>query len=463
MKGANHDPRGEFRRPTFLGGAGKIIAMGILLAMLVFAFLFTGDKPKKTGQPVINRPPVVDLAPFELDREILAQIKDTSKSERTYIEHAPWMHLMRKSYNIGPAAAEALRASDFDTDVAALRREPERYRGDFVSLKGKLVEFREEKRMHPVARALAYKGQLTTANGESVLFFVSKPLDDRVLEKKDAWVRIEGFFMKVRDEYPFNPPDVLGAPLIIGPRVELAYPDWKAVDKLDLNVVKRVKNARWANGRWVDTDDMRTMLADSQDVPLWHMTSYALHELERMKAGKLRHTNVFELKGQYDKFKSGEYQQGQGFRLRGQFIGANVFRARTNPVGIDFWSEVWIQIPRMGAKMIPIWIPIDIGDWEKGEGIDIDCFYFKNYGYEPYQGGDKHTPLFVGGSLERFKMESHPANLWIGLGFAGFLGLVAFIFFRMNRQAKRESNDYKSRLVERRRTRRTTAAPFQRQ
>ena len=148
-------------------------------------------------------------------------------------------------------------------------------------------------------------------------------------------------------------------------------------------------------------------------------------------------------------------------RLRGQFIGANVFRALTNPVGIEYWTEAWIQFPRMGAKMIPVWIPRDIGEWKRGEGVDIDAFFFKNYRYEPFQGEDRHTPLFVAGDLVRFKMESHPATLWAGIGFGVFLLLVAGIFFQMNRRAKQESLDYKKRLIERRRGRRSRIDPAQ--
>ncbi len=433
--------------------------MGVLLAMVLFAFFMPERKPANNGESVVNRPPAIDLSAFELDPALLDRIKDASLLDRTSIEHAPWMHLIRKSYNIGVSVAEALEGNTPSPNVAAIRQAPGIYRGKFMSIKGKLIEFREEQKMHPIPRASAYKGRLETSDGMSVLFFVSKPLADNILaQKEDAWVRVKGFFMKIRDEHRFIEGDVLGAPLIIGPRVQLAYPDWKAVDKLDLSVIQRVKNGSWDKqfNRFVNDDDMRTMLADSQDIPLWHMASFALNEVERKKGTQLRHTDIFELKEQYDKFKSGEYQQGAALRLRGQFIGANVFRAVTNPVGIQYWSEVWVQFPRMGAKMIPIWIPGDIGDWERGEGVDVDAFFFKNYRYEPFRGEDRHTPLFVSGNLERFTMESHPATLWTGIGFAVFVLVVALIFFQMNRRAKQESMDYKEHLISRRRMRKTT-------
>lgn len=447
------------RNPMLLGERGKIIAMGVVLALMLFVFLMPSSKKAVPTESAINRPPAVDLTPFELDKALLAKIKDARPLDRTGIEQLPWMHLIRKSYNIEPTIADALGGSNISPTVSAIRANPDNYRGEFMSLKGKLIEFQKEPRMHPVPRATCYKGRLETSEGLPVLFFVSKPLPANVLEQgKDAWVRVEGFFMKIRDEYLFKEKgDVLGAPLIIGPHVRLAYPDWKAIDKLDLAVIKRVQNGIWDQrlNRFVEDRDMRTMLANSQDVPLWHMASFALKEVQRKKGTKLRHADIFELPEQYKKFKYGDYKQGAALRLRGQFIGANVFRAITNPVGIEYWSEVWVQIPRMGAKLIPIWIPRDIGEWKRNEGVDIDAFFFKNYAYEPFQGGDRHTPLFVAGSLERFTMKSHPATMWVGIGFAIFVVFLAGVFFQMNRRAKRESLDYKKHLIERRRQRRT--------
>jgi hypothetical protein len=461
------DP-GRARVPTLLGGHAKIIAMGVVLAVLLFAYFFADRKTAAPTTPVVTRPPAVDLQPFALDRELLKQINDGSKADRAFLESAAWSHLMRKSYNIGPAVADALRVSEQPTDIAALRANPGQHRGEFVRLKGRLVEFHAEDMEHPVPRAIAYKGRLVTGEGDSVLFYVSKPYVDGsqaaaaptsvIPEAKAPWVRIEGFFMKIRDEYilPNAAKDIIGAPLIIGPRLEKAYPDWNAVEALDVSVLGRVKNAVWdqSKKRWIDAEDMFTMLADSEDVPLWHMASFAVHEYERKKGTDLRHRIIFEVEDQYTKFKLGEFPQGEAVRLRGTFIAARIFRARTNPVGIRFWSEVWIRIPRMGAKLIPIWIPRDIGDWTRGAGVDVDAFFFKNYGYSVVDGADRHTPLFVAGDLDPFNLVTNPAAKWVGGGFAALLMFVAWIFFRMNKRARLDSEDYKARLVERRRQRR---------
>ena len=167
------------------------------------------------------------------------------------------------------------------------------------------------------------------------------------------------------------------------------------------------------------------------------------------------HAEIFEIKDQYTGFRHGKYEQGAPMRLRGAFIFARVFKAKTNPAGIDYWTEVWMRIARMGAKLIPIWVPTDIGDWKRGDSLDIDGFFFKNYAYRVDGAPDMHTPLFVAGGLKRFKMKSHPMLIWVGLAFAVFAGFVAVLFFNMNRQSRRESEEYKARMIDRRRKRRS--------
>ncbi|MCA8957033.1 MAG: hypothetical protein KDC87_13225 [Planctomycetes bacterium] len=460
-------------RLNLLGDRGRIVAMGVVLALLLFVFFWPAGKPPNVGRPAVNRPPAVDLEPFRPDPKILAQIRDSDAQERSALDHEPLRHLLQKSYNIGPAAAAALGSNRVEADVEMLSAHPEQHRGAFVWFKGRLEQFEEEHiSAHPISRARAYRGRLRTASGAPVVFFVSKPLPPELDPAAKPWVRIEGFFMKIRDEYNLTAGNVLGAPLVIGPSLSKSHPDWDPVTVLDPDVLSRVAIARWdgpsssdrvagdpaGTGHWVSEQDMRIMLHDSQQVPLWHLASFAKYtDAQRAKAeARVRHEEIFETKQQYQKFKRGDVKQGSPWRVRGLFMGANVFEADPNPAGIQTWSEVWLQIPRLGAKLIPIWVASDIGAWKIGEGVDIDAWFFKNYAYMPQEGGERHAPLFVAATLERFAMKSHPATLYAGIGFALFIGLVGLLFFRMNVRAQRDSADYKERLVERRRNRRRT-------
>lgn len=449
------NPKAGGRLPTMVSERAKIAVMGVVLALMLLA-IFWPDRTNPDDQPVNVRPAVVDVEPFELDPQILAEIKDATAVERGERERRPWSHLLEKSYNLSSAAATVLDLPDAAANIPTLRANPSSHRGDLIWVKGRLEEFKPGIE-HPIRRALAYEGRLRTADGEHVIFWVSKPLPEAVQAEKDPWVRVEGFFMKITDQYRNPDADILGAPVIVGPRVYMAYPDWHAVDKLDPTVLARVANAVWIEEeeRWENDTDMRTMMVESQDVPLWHIASYAIRHFEQVAGTDQHFRNIFELIDQYKKFRTGGYEQGSSWRLRGTFMTRRTYHAAVNPVGIKYWSEVWLRIPRMGSKLIPIWVPRDVGDWRFGETVDVDGFFFKNYGYEAVEGQPVHTPLFVAGGLERYELKTHPLYSWIGLGFAIFVALMAFLFFSMNRRAKRESEEYKAKLVERRRNRRT--------
>lgn len=449
------NPKSGGGLPTMVGERAKIVVMGLVLALMLLAF-FWPNRTFSTDKPVNLRPTVVDVKPFELDPKMLAAIKDSTPVERGDREKAPWEHLLEKSYNINPAVADALNIPDRPADISALRANPANHRGNMIWVKGRLAEFNDGIE-HPIPRALAYKGRLVTSAGDHVIFWVSKPLPASLRGDGAHWVRVEGFFMKITDEYRNPEADIVDAPVIIGPRVDEAYPDWHAVDKLDLDVLGRVANAVWLKEeeRWVDDADMRTMMVDSQGVPLWHIASYAIRHFKQVEGTDQGFRNIFELIDQYKKFRTGDYEQGSPWRLRGTFMTRRTYHADANPVGIKYWTEVWLQIPRMGSKMIPIWVPRDIGDWRFGETVDVDGFFFKNYGYESVAGQLIHTPLFVAGGLERYELTTHPLYQWVGLGFAIFVAMIAFLFFKMNRQSRQESEEYKARLVARRRSRQT--------
>lgn len=448
------------RKSGLISDRARIMIMGGLLGAIVLAYLLP-DRVSESDKPVITRPPTIDVSAFRPDPKILAEIKDSTTIERGgRVKGSVWAHLLRKSYNIDPNSAAALQLPMLAADIGRLRARPGAHRGNYIWVKGKLEKF-EQQKLHPIPRAKSYKGRLRTESGDQVIFWVSKPLPDNVVREDNPWVRVEGFFVKIVDTHYLDE-SVLNAPMIIGPRVEKAFPDWEPVVKLDQKVLAGDKNAVYVKetDTWIDTDNMADFLVDSQDVPLWHMAGFAIHEHDRLADSGQRHIEVFELKDQYTGFKHGTYERGAPLRLRGTFVLARVHRAKVNPLGIKYWTAVWIRIPRMGAKMIPIWIPQDIGAWRYGEGVDIDAFYFRNRAYQAQDYSVVHTPQFVAATLSRYKMVSHPATFWMGIIFAAFVVLVAVLFFNMNRRAKKESDEYKTRIVDRRRRRRASSEGF---
>ena len=133
---------------------------------------------------------------------------------------------------------------------------------------------------------------------------------------------------------------------------------------------------------------------------------------------------------------------------------ARVYRAQLNPAGIEYWSEVWIQLPRLGGLLIPIWIPKDIGSWKRRESVVADGYFFKNYRYENREESYTQAPLFVAGNLKHLVVQTHPVTRYVGIGFAVLVALMILLFFRMARKSSQETKEHEALLTQRRQRRR---------
>jgi hypothetical protein len=448
-------PEPGFPSPTRLAERGAILAAGVILAAALF-YLYLPSPPPPPDTKYAPEPVEIDPSANRPDPTILAEIRDASARERGALESDAWAHLLRKAYNLTPAVAKALNGGNLD--VERLRSAPDRYRGQYVWCKGRLVEFKAED-FHPLPRATAYKGRLETPSGEPVIFWVSKPLPQEVVaDGGDAsWVRLEGFFMKIRDEFYHERDDVLNAPLIIGPRLEPSYPDWDPVLELDAGILSGVQNARWVADEWVDVRDFHTRILESEDVPLWHIGNYARHRFETEPVGSEHQLPLFDTKTQLDAFKSGEYPQGTSIRLRGTYRDGDWWAAKTNPAGIQYWSAIWIQIPRLGGKTVPVWIPARIADLKYGHEVDITAYFFKNLAYrvlDPEAEGLRYTPVFVAGGVRIVDLSPNLMSHWFAWVGSGFAVMLIGVFFFLGRQARRESENHRESLIVRRRHRR---------
>lgn len=454
------------RAPKTLSGGEwlRIGAMGFVLALVVFMLFFTQSAAMKEGPPAVETSPEVDATPVpQLDPAILAEIADSTRTDRLLVpKEEPLQHLLEKSLAVTPSVAKKLGMPPAPVPIDEVRNAPDHFRGRYLWYKGKLEALSGPKPGHPVPGYDWYEGRLRTSDGEPVLFAFSVPPDPSLTI--GSWVRMEGFFLKLRDAHLPVPLD--RAPMLVGPKLFKAYPDWQAVTELDPAVLARVDDGTWkenpgppqegvANGDFVDAPDVGKMLDESQDVPLWHLASYAMHKVDdpALQWNKLP---PFVTKEQLDAVRSGEMKKGTPVRLVGVFQYARVMPASPNPLGIDSWTEAWIQVGGgLGGKMIPLWIPKALDShWRKKETVVATGFLFKRYRYETQNGATKWTPLFVVAQLHPFQLSGNELSNPITYAFAGLVLLVVIVFFVMARRDRRQRQRHEATLLERRRKRR---------
>lgn len=430
----------------------RIILMGVFLAVLIFVFFFDGLGGETTSnERAMLAPTLPPAAVYTPDPEILAEAKDSTRRDRLLRDERPFQHLLEKSLAVVPDIARALNIPAQPIPVARLRADPDRFRGRYLWYKGILESLSPGKPGHPVRGYEIHEGRLRTESGDQVLFAFSLPPPEGLQIGKD-WVRIEGFFLKLRDDHF---PVIEQAPLLVGLELTRALPDWQAVETLDPQVLGRVRDGAMAGGVVVDQQDMGATLAESQDVPLWHLASYAMHQHLTRADADVEALPAFTDVAQWRELEAGDVPRGTAYRLLGTFQLGRTIAARDNPLGLDGWSEVWIQSRDLAGRTIPIWLPKRLGDeWRRNQTVKLVGYFFKRYVYESQNGERHYAPVFVAADLTRFSLSRNLLNNGITWTFAGIVALVGVAFFAMARRDRRRRLQHEQDLVDRRRRRR---------
>ena len=140
----------------------------------------------------------------------------------------------------------------------------------------------------------------------------------------------------------------------------------------------------------------------------------------------------------------------------GRLADSRVFKADVNPIDIEYWTVVWVQLPRLGGKAVPIWITKDIGNkWRSLQDVQLFAYYFKNFHYRTLNDIEKFTPLFVAADMQPVALPTSPLNSLLSYTFMAATLLMMIIVLVMYRTNMKQGRRHEVELVERRRRRRT--------
>lgn len=439
-----------------LGDKGAIVVMGLILGLLLFLYFLPSREGINPSVPPIDRE-VAHVDAFRPSGQILKRIRDETAADRSVINADAMQHLLKLALNVTPDIAEALNMPEHQIDIDDLRAHPERFRGRYIWFKGQLDHFEPTQTTHPVHGYKIYEGDLRIPRQDGkppdvVFFYVSKPTEGKI--ETGDFARIEGYFMKLRDDHLLA--KASRGPLLIGKQLKKAYPDWQAIDSLDHAVLERVENPIWKNDEWIHTRDAWRTLPESEDVPLWHLASFASHQAEKLTSEKIAELPYFMDEKMLAEFKHGSRDQGTAVRIKGRFAYSRIVKADVNPIGIDHWSVVWVQLPRLGGKAVPIWITKDIGNkWRRLEDVEAVAYYFRNFHYRSLDERDLFTPLFVAAVIKPVVLPTNPLNSVLGYCFMAIVLLLIVLIFMMYRNTVKQTRKHESELVSRRRRRRS--------
>lgn len=437
--------------PVYLGEGAKIFAMGVLLAILLFVFLLHDPATPAMEQPGNPITEVLVEVPV-LNPEIMDQARDETRVERLVRESEPFKHLLEASLNVVPAAARQLGMPRQPLDVEQLRSNPSQHRGDYLWSKGELLGLSGPIAGHPIPDYDYYEGRLENPEGETVMFAVSLPPDPEI--EIGDWVRIEGFFLKLRDGYY---PEVSRAPMLVGPQLLADQPDWDPVLQLDPRVLDLIADGNFGEF-YMEGMHSDLTLEEYQNTPLWHLTSYALSHKDDKSFREWREVPAYVEEDQWFAIMRGEYPKGMPMRVLGELLKGRTIQADRNPIGVEAWTEVWVRIHDLGGRLVPVWIPERLDNLHTREAVELRAYLFKRHAYDSIEGDRRFTPLFVAPTLNRYVNVEHPLVRQIGVVLVGLVGLIIGVFYFMARSDRITRDQHEIAMIERRRRRRQRMA-----
>lgn len=433
----------------FTGGLGRLLLLGLVPALVLFLVFFYDPEATYVvteGPPVATT--VVRLP--ELDSAILDQVEDTTREQRLLVEAEPLAHLLERSIDVVPSIATALGMPEQPVAIERLRARPETHRGRYLWYSGQLRHLSRGKSGHPRDGYKIHEGWFETESGEDVLFRVSLP--PRNIEVGDH-VRVQGFFMKLHDSHEL--PKTTAAPILVGPELILDFPRWDNVDQLDPAILATIDD-ELPPPSVADPEAPRGPVWDkipsSQQLPLWHLTSYARTKGATMDFEAWRNLPALTSKDQLVACRDGTLERGTPIRILGSFVFGHTWEARPNPVGIEAWSNAWVQVKDLGGKLIPVWVPDRIHN-QRGDSLEVRGFYFRRFMYDTDRGGT-FAPIFVAERLNPFaSAPEHSTTTALKWSFVALVGSIIALLFFLARRDRRQHVEHLHAMDERRRRR----------
>jgi len=429
----------------------KLIAMSggaVLVFVAVLVSISQGRRARNQENgdlPAVENTPVEVAFRPEVDTELLeAVVRDAEGPDRVMLEPDAVRELMSaarqmpsSSYDDPTIGARELDAAVIDELAAS----PDPLRGEPFYVRGWIETI--EERGAPGDGGKRFLGRLTLEDRSTAYFLVAEKPESMIF---GDFTRVNGLFLKnFSDEDPENRGTWLDGPLLVGRELIRSYPSFGTVTELEPNEVAGITD-----------DDLAGGISGIPFDALWHTLAYA----RDMEPGTIDWESAplmtqAKLKELLDDPPAHRFEP---YRIPiSELMQLTVKRAGENPARIESYTEGWIgnMYWKGGLKFIA---PVPHPELRLRDFVTARGLFFKNYAYEPLDGGMNVAPIFVLTDLEYYERPAGTALVHLGwvIGISS-VGLLIFLSFLLSRD-RRSANALQERLVQRRRSRRSVTA-----
>lgn len=422
----------------------RMFMLAGLLVVLAVIFVSSIRKEnerrrEEAAHPPRELAPVTVVARAAIDTERLRELStDATPEERVLLSTPALEAAFMDTRLLSPKHFDPMGGRDLGADVIEeLLAEPDPLRGQLFRARGWIVEVTP---FDSVAGSTAhYRGRLRLQDGSFAYFAV---LSLRDLEGQvGEFAMVEGLFLE--NHRREGEAGWIDAPLIVGPRAALSFPE--LAPERELNPAAFLDVA----------DDGVTQISPQPFRAYWRLVSYARHledgDVDWAAAPLLGTDNYADLR-----------EHGSAWRVRPVRIPASKLMdisnqaQQENPLRLEQLAEGWIGNWewKSGPGLVRFVAPFTNETLKMGDVIEARGFFLRHSAYTMRDGGLGIVPTFVLSSIEG---HTPPVdNSWtiilavLGGSLLIFCGVISLALLRDRASSKSLRAELKRRRLARR-------------
>lgn len=422
---------GERVRLILMGAGVVVIAVALFVAMRQAE---TPTASTDVPEEVTARVELPTIPTEELQRAV----DDRTPEARVRLERAPLATLLDLARRLTPAHYQAMGTTFADeARIGEIQADPAAWRGKPVGARGRLLKLNT--RRPDTAAAPEHSFILDVEGGGRLHGVTLNAAAD--LEPGD-WVVFQGLFLKLySDEAPDG--SWVEGPLVVGSALERSVAPVGPRPTFDPDDLLIVVDDTLQRALGLDVPGRYELLAHARDAADGEHNFAAAPELDRTILAQI--------------LEDGQSYRGAALRL--PISRVEVVRHMLlpeNPARLHEVTELWLTNVNWDKKLpvIGLHVPGRVTGIQKGDLIDGDLLFFKNYAFDSSVGSRRLSPLFVALEVRRFELPRDSVMRQVLLGVAGLTVLMVVLLAVLVRRDRRRADEFERQRIEVRQRRR---------